>query len=113
MSKLTTMVSFNGRMPRRQFWGEFLLSSFMAPIALFAIALMFGSDSQSIGYGYIFVGFVVLILIMVVIVATMVKRFHDRDKSGLWVLISLTGIGLLWIKLDNLTIRLTSFFFCI
>ncbi|HBB44263.1 MAG: hypothetical protein UW27_C0013G0002 [Parcubacteria group bacterium GW2011_GWA1_44_13] len=103
MSKLATLFSFNGRIPRSQFWGVFYMLILLTFIVGFPFAFMDAvvttptvGDVDILGL----VGFSLIILFMVVITTTTVKRFHDRDRSGLWALISLTGIGLLWVIIE-------------
>lgn len=103
MSKLSILFSFSGRIPRSQFWGMFYALILLSFIIMFPFAFMdSGMRTPAIGgvdtLGLL--GFFIFILFIVVIMATTVKRFHDRDKSGLWALISLTGVGLLWIIIE-------------
>ncbi|MCY3720647.1 MAG: DUF805 domain-containing protein [Candidatus Poribacteria bacterium] len=34
------------------------------------------------------------------LLATNTKRLHDRDKSGWWLLIAFTGIGIFWLLIE-------------
>jgi uncharacterized membrane protein YhaH (DUF805 family) len=87
------LFSFEGRIPRRVFWGVSLLYT----IAFYAIVLglvaEFGEDSP-------FVTLSILAMYPVMLwvsLAVTVKRWHDLDKSGWWVLIGLIPcLGPLW-----------------
>ena len=75
------LFSFNGRINRKPFW-LFQLGWILAFGAIGGIANVLGGES---GASMIF-----LIPILVLIwssLAVQVKRWHDLDRSGLWVLI--------------------------
>lgn len=88
-------LTTNGRFGRLTFWAFF--------ICLFALLGLIGFISESASFpqaannvlGLLMFPF----LIMGIIVQ--VKRWHDRNKSGWWVLISLIPIvGSLWILVE-------------
>lgn len=81
------LFSFNGRIPRRVYWLWLTLSfiAFLVPFSLLTPFLDHGGDIGNI--------IAVIITIPLVIaflwasLAIRVKRWHDHDKSGAWVLI--------------------------
>ncbi|MGE0423653.1 MAG: DUF805 domain-containing protein [Reyranellaceae bacterium] len=103
------LFSFNGRINRAKFWlGTVCLLVvyiILAVISSVAMTPMTVSQSGQVqGGGLGIVGIIVLIFYIAMIwpsVALGVKRFHDRDKSGWWVLISLVPIiGGLWYLIE-------------
>lgn len=83
------LFSFGGRINRQTYW--------IIVIALIVIeaimALLIRSDNTAL----IALASIVFIVLFVASLATQVKRWHDRDKSGWWVLITLVPlIGALW-----------------
>ena len=88
-----TLFSFRGRVPRRVFWGVSLGITFIFYAVVFALAAILGQDSGLLG--------IVILLMYIPLVwislAVTVKRWHDRDKSGWWILIGLIPlIGAIW-----------------
>lgn len=108
MSKLSILFSFKGRSPRTYFWGVFYL--FLVFYGLVALVFMIIADVTNIpllieGVGGIdvfgLIGFLLFIVGVIAIMATIVKRFHDRDKSGWWSIIALIPyLGILWILIE-------------
>lgn len=89
------LFGFNGRINRAKFWlGTVCLIVVYIILGVISAATM--NPDGSMGA----IGIVVLIVYLAMIwpsVALGVKRFHDRDKSGWWVLISLVPIiGGIW-----------------
>ncbi len=85
------LIFFDGRIGRVAFWGLTLLSFLFNIVA--SIMLTYGEANESLRYG----GYAVLVLTVIMGLATGVKRYHDRDKSGWWVFIGLIPIiGWLW-----------------
>lgn len=82
------LLSFDGRISRSDFWLKGILPIFVVLLLIAAI------DSLITG------GVIALLAQIVAIypsVAIGVKRFHDRNKSGWWVLINLFPfIGWIW-----------------
>jgi uncharacterized membrane protein YhaH (DUF805 family) len=87
------LFSFDGRIPRRIFWGATLGLMAVFYGIVFSSVLIFGEESS-------IPGFVVLVMYIPLIwtsLAVQVKRWHDRDKSGWWVLIQMIPIiGPIW-----------------
>ena len=90
---LWILFSFNGRIPRRTYWGASILTTLAFYAGIFAVVSLFGEDSEPSA----------LIMLMLYIpyiwasLAIAVKRWHDRDKSGWWILIGMIPvIGPIW-----------------
>lgn len=89
------LFSFQGRINRKPFW-LFMIAIWIVEIFIVAFdKLIFGDDW----------GPLTLIFLLVVIVpslAMQTKRWHDRDKSGWWILIGLIPIiGPLWAFIET------------
>ena len=93
-------LSPEGRVNRKQFWLWLVLPLAAIEIlpALGDVATGSYNPELSIGLSRaIFAYWVALILGVIVYI----KRFHDRDKSGWWVLIDLIPIiGAIWLPIE-------------
>ena len=86
-------AKFDGRAPRSEYWW-FQLSNLLVVLALYAVLFAgFVAGPRGSIYG---LAVVVLIVLVVYLIATfipsfavMVRRLHDSDKSGWWLLIGL------------------------
>lgn len=88
------LFSFEGRINRAKFWlGVVLLWAVWAIIWAIAVA----ADS-----GFLwFITWILAILIIWPSLAIAIKRWHDRNKSGWWVLIGLIPIvGPIWVWVE-------------
>lgn len=77
-------INFEGRSNRGEYW--------WAALALFLISLVLGVIDGVLGmqlFGTIF-----SLATLVPSIAIGIRRLHDIDKSGWWLLIALTGIGI-------------------
>jgi len=104
---MSQLFTFQGRVSRSKYWLVFLLSIFVTfVVVLFTVlaipALIFmGTFSPTVSSIVSILLYVLMIPMWIISIATTVKRFHDRDKSGWWVLISLVPIiGALWILIE-------------
>lgn len=83
----TILFSFDGRLNRGKYWLVALLTG-AAWLVFFLlgalIAEILGESATSV-LGF-FVGSVVLVATLWAAIATGVKRLHDREKSGWWML---------------------------
>jgi uncharacterized membrane protein YhaH (DUF805 family)/ABC-type dipeptide/oligopeptide/nickel transport system permease component len=100
LSLLQLYFSFDGRIGRQTFWLKgVLLYSLILLIVAFAVGLIAGL-AESPGL------FLLLILPVYVLgfwpsLAVQVKRWHDRDRSGWWVLIGfIPVIGSIWTLIE-------------
>jgi uncharacterized membrane protein YhaH (DUF805 family) len=98
MSVWEILTSFEGRIPRRIFWIAFL--SLQLPLGLAAgiIDICMGyEDPDFLGPATVIVALVLLLPMT----AVYVKRLHDRNKSGWFVLINLVpAIGPIWFFIE-------------
>ena len=86
-------TSFEGRISRQPFWIA-VLALWAASIAIAIVtSILFGSQSIATLAVQAIVGLALLWPSL----AVAVKRYHDRDKSGWWILILFIPIiGLVW-----------------
>jgi len=101
------LFSFQGRVNRAKFW-LVALGIFVAEIIVFAAigggAAMSGDPEQAMAAIGPIAGIVLLAVGVVafwISLAVAVKRYHDRNKTGWWVLIVLVPvIGGLWYLIE-------------
>ncbi|MGQ7792053.1 DUF805 domain-containing protein [Faunimonas sp. B44] len=81
-------LNFDGRIGRRDWWFG-------------AIVLLIASVLSGILFGDGLIGWLVSVLMIIPTLGIHVKRFHDRGKSGWWVLILIVPVvGLIWMIVD-------------
>ena len=83
---LSLLFSFRGRIPRSSYWVVVLLSPLLVPVIMFALSAISPLAVSQIYYQFFYV---VAALMAWIQLAARVKRWHDRDMSGWWCLISL------------------------
>jgi len=81
-------ANFSGRMARSDFW---IFSLVLLAIFVLATALD-ASFSTSSGKSSLFFGLAGLVHLLPQLAAN-VRRLHDADRSGWWMLLWLTGVG--------------------
>ncbi|MDJ0792227.1 MAG: DUF805 domain-containing protein [Acidimicrobiia bacterium] len=88
------LFRFDGRINRAKWWIGLLV---VYVVVALVYALAFAFDSGVIYWIAVTMGFLVLWPYL----ALQIKRWHDRDKSGWWVLIGLIPlIGNLWVLIE-------------
>jgi uncharacterized membrane protein YhaH (DUF805 family) len=97
------LFSFKGRFNRGKYW-LFVLLYVIALVVIIAAGgslMLAGAEQGGLG-GMLFSGglFAILLLVFIIFafvasIAVSVKRLHDRNKSGWWLLIFFLGPGLL------------------
>jgi len=106
---LGALFGFRGRLSRSGFW-EVLMSVVLIDVAL-VIGRMsvadgglpggLGPSSQLSQAALAAIPWVLVIFTLWALLAATVKRFHDRDRSGLMILIGLIPVfGWLWLLVD-------------
>lgn len=76
---------FNGRARRKEYW-YFILFNIIISIVLAAIDGVTGSFSQEAGMGLL--GGIYTLAVLIPGLAVSVRRLHDTERSGWWVLIA-------------------------
>ncbi len=95
---LDLFFSFRGRIPRRSYW----LASIAAVAAYVGVCIgamfTFGEESNT-SNAIVFIAYAMTIWSSL---AIQTKRWHDRDKSGRWILVNFIPIlGPLWALVGN------------
>jgi uncharacterized membrane protein YhaH (DUF805 family) len=103
---MNLLFGFSGRIGRLQWWLAQLAILVVIAAALTAVLLAVDPEELSAdrsdaignaGASVVLIVFAVCVLIVWINLACTVKRFHDRDKSGWWVLIIFVPyIGSIW-----------------
>ena len=83
---LKNYATFSGRARRKEYWIFFLISALIS-IVLTLLDILLGTYSMKYEAG-LFSGLYSL-LILIPSIAVVVRRLHDTDRSGWWILISL------------------------
>ena len=99
MRIIDTFLNPNGRLSRARFWLAYI------SLAAVAAAVAWGAMVLRERTGKTDVPWLTLVLFIVPLswmnLCLMVKRWHDRNRSGLWLLINLIpGIGQLWTVIE-------------
>lgn len=99
MRIIDTFLNPNGRLSRSRFWLAYVV------LALVIAAVAWGALAMRGRVGKTDAPVLTLILFIVPLawinLCLMVKRWHDRDRSGLWLLINLVpGIGQMWTVIE-------------
>jgi uncharacterized membrane protein YhaH (DUF805 family) len=97
-------LSFNGRLRRMHFWIG-LIILWVVEVIVMAVLIgpaMAAAASGGGGPGPLaLVGYLLLLVLIWPALALQVKRWHDRDKSGWWVLIAFIPIiGAFWVLIE-------------
>src|SRR5262245_63295454 len=94
VSRLRNYLNFSGRTSRSEFW-FFTLFCILVPNIGSVGDLFFFSTLTREGIGPIFV--ISNLALLVPGIAVAVRRLHDIDRIGWWILITLTIIGNIWL----------------
>lgn len=92
------LLSLNGRIPRKTYWMFFLAIIVLNVVALALDSLIAGDDIEA------FPVFSIIVSLVMIwpSIAVSAKRWHDRDKSGWWMLITLIPlVGPIWALVEN------------
>jgi uncharacterized membrane protein YhaH (DUF805 family) len=93
------LFSFRGRIPRKTWWTWGVLGLLVVAVLGTLLLGIVGVSEETAGA-------VVNLVILWPALAISVKRWHDRDKSGWWVLVNLIPvIGFLWVLVENGLLR--------
>ena len=105
MSISSLLWSFEGRIGRAHFWLGLLLVILIGVAFGIVVGLIDGGENlqrpQEMGPAASVVAVIGLLTTTIAQLAVYVKRFHDRGKSGWWVLIAFVPvIGFFWILIE-------------
>ena len=95
------LFSFEGRIARKTYWLSLIAASLIGGLSILTVIYVLGS----LGVNDALLGVLALFFYIPFIwisLAIPVKRWHDRNKSGWWVLISIIPlIGPIWVFIEN------------
>ena len=96
-------LTFNGRASRSEFWWFYLFSTLMSWTASTVGKLTLGMGLE---LGSTIASTILQIAFLLPWLAVASRRMHDIDRSGWWILIMFTGIGIIlliywWAKKGN------------
>ena len=95
MSAMRVLFDFRGRVPRRVFWLYGVLGPLLVSVMVEMLLGIVGISERRAEW------FTTALLVWPC-AAVSAKRWHDRDRSGWWVLVFLIPvIGLLWTLVAN------------
>lgn len=95
MSDLKKYLSFNGRAGRAEFW---LITLVISAIVLVPAYVIFRPYSDDARY-YVEIS---ALITLWPLLAVQVRRWHDRNKSGWWVLMNFVPVvGFFWVLIEN------------
>lgn len=100
---LRNYFGFSGRARRKEYW-MFVLINILIAIALAVVDNVIGTIDAETGLGLL--NGIYSLLVLIPGIAVSVRRLHDRDKSGWWmllVLIPLIGsiVLIVWFAIDG------------
>ena len=85
LAALKKYATFEGRARRKEFW-FFALFNFLAIVLLALIDGVLGTFSEEAGIGLL--SGIYVLAIFIPSIAVTVRRLHDTDRSGWWILLS-------------------------
>jgi len=92
-------LSAQGRVNRKQFWLWLVLPCTVISIVLVLVDLALGTYDAKDGVGLFSSIFSLVVIVPALLVY--IKRWHDRDKSGWWMLIVLIPlVGNIWFLVE-------------
>ena len=105
------LFSFKGRLSRARFWEYTVLTHIASAVLLFLISILFfqvakaergdGSFGAHAPLSAVIIVILYLAVFLWIGLALLWKRFHDRGRTGWFVLVSIVPIiGFLWIVVD-------------
>jgi len=94
MDLKTLWLSPNGRASRKDFWLRTYFPAMVVYLIAIAIDMTFGLYTETSGFG-LFSG-ITYLLIMWPMIAVVIKRCHDRNRSGWFILVFMVPLLNLW-----------------
>jgi uncharacterized membrane protein YhaH (DUF805 family) len=82
---------FSGRATRPEYWWFYLFTVLLSWGASIVGAVVFGSSSAAASVLSLLISFALLLPSL----AVAVRRLHDTDRAGAWLLLSFTIIGII------------------
>lgn len=90
VSGFRNYVNFSTRAARSEFWYWALFNFLISLVTAFVDIAVFGVDADIYS-----INSLASLVLLLPSLAVAVRRLHDIDRTGWWVLIAFTGIGIL------------------
>lgn len=92
MNLVSLLFSFEGRINRAKYWLALLIYIVVAIVAIFGVYAIAGANAltapdEEFGLGLLLVLALLVVPSLISGLAVSIKRLHDRDKSGWWILV--------------------------
>jgi uncharacterized membrane protein YhaH (DUF805 family) len=95
------LFSFKGRIGRKTYWLSLLGTMLIYAVFVGIFTAMTGGKAEPSGIIMVFFALLYIPLIWICL-AIPIKRWHDRNKSGWWILIGFVPIiGAIWSFVEN------------
>ncbi len=97
-----TLLSPNGRITRATFWSAALAVAALTGAAIYSQSALVAAGLIPVGMGDpLLLGLVMMVPVAWISFCLLVKRWHDRGRSGWWVLVGLVPVlGQVWALID-------------
>jgi uncharacterized membrane protein YhaH (DUF805 family) len=94
--------SFRGRISRKTYWLVYALPIFAINIILNIIAGLTGALDPTREPNYVVLGVLLVVYLFFIVpsLAASIKRLHDRDRSGWFLLLSLIPLVNFWVVIE-------------
>lgn len=89
--------STEGRIPRSTYW-YYTLAIYLISITAFILDLIFGTFNEDVGIGLFTI--IMSLIFMLPSYAVSIKRLHDRDRSGWFLLVSIIPLVNIWVWIE-------------
>lgn len=100
LTRSEVLFSFKGRIGRKTYWLNYL--GMMLVFFVMYVALLTAISGQTDSAIFAIATLLLYIPLIWIGLALSVKRWHDRNKSGWWVLINFVPfIGAIWVLIEN------------
>ena len=86
ISALKRYFDFSGRARRKEYW-FFTLFNILISVGLALVDMAIGTFDEVSGYGIL--SSIYLLAVLIPSIAVAVRRLHDTDRTGWWLLIGL------------------------
>jgi len=96
-SMKSLLLSLDGRVPRLTWW-LFWIASTLAATGAIVVDFMIGTFDMESGIGVVYS--IVALLLLWPWIAVNVKRLHDRNRSGWFLLLLLVPLVNIWILIE-------------
>ena len=96
------LFKFDGRINRAKFWAGIAVSWGFGIIFAILAGIAVGSGSGGLASIVVILGIVLYVVLIWIGLAISIKRWHDRGKSGWWILIGMIPfIGAIWALVET------------